>query len=313
MGVETEQHRTTAGSRSYGMPSGSSWAPVDLTHSPPQKRRGKRKSVDTDDFIDQPPKKRRAKRQAPSDAEDVENRAKGEVKPKNKEKRLRRWRDKAPQSYGEIRGRAFTQRMFVVDRQRHEATEGRALAHPTEIVRLAGTTGNIYTVTIDKLPSCDCPYARKGNQCKHIVYVLARVLRAPAHLEYQLAFISPELRELFEKAPPMPSETADDSAKDGNRKKLTDCPICCEDFEPDNGDEKVVYCRAACGNNIHEECFMQWVATKGGSNATCPFCRTFWDFGGGDEAIKMVAQSGTINAEGYVNVASQLGLSGYFG
>ena len=33
-----------------------------------------------------------------------------------------------------------------------------------------GSTGNLYKVTIGKEPSCDCPDACKGNQCKHICY-----------------------------------------------------------------------------------------------------------------------------------------------
>lgn len=36
-----------------------------------------------------------------------------------------------------------------------------------------------------------------------------------------------------------------------NRRPLdtSDCPVCCEEFEPDKADE-IVYCRT-CGNNIH--------------------------------------------------------------
>lgn len=175
---------------------------------------------------------------------------------------------------------------------------------------MAGSTGNVYHITIDKVPTCDCPHAQKGNQCKHIVYVLSRVLRVPADLEYQLAFITPELCDIFAKAPPLPSQAADDSEKDGRRKPLEgECPICAEDFEPANSREKVVYCKAACGNNIHKSCFDRWAATKRGARVTCPFCRTPWE--SGDEGdIKKVATNGRVNAEGYVNVASQLGLSG---
>jgi len=36
---------------------------------------------------------------------------------------------------------------------------------------MAGTTGNIYSITINQVPSCTCPDNQKGNQCKHIVYV----------------------------------------------------------------------------------------------------------------------------------------------
>ena len=223
---------------------------------------------------------------------------------KDGEKRQRRWRKKAPSAYFEIRERALTQRMFVLDRQRAESDP----ETPSETISLAGTTGNIYTITIDKVPTCDCPHARKGNQCKHIIYVLSRVLRAPAELEYQLAFISTELKDIFARAPPLPSETARNDDKDGNRKPVEgECPICCNDFEPESY-ESIVYCKAACGNNIHKDCFGQWAATKKGQAITCPFCRSPWQ--GDEDQLKQIARSGSKNADGYVNVASQLGLSG---
>ncbi|KAK5126349.1 hypothetical protein LTR85_010585 [Meristemomyces frigidus] len=254
---------------------------------------------------DTPPKKRRAKKtQADDDNDDSAKPKKKAKKPADEEKRLRRWRTHAPTSYQEVRDRALTQRMFALDRRRDTSNPG----HPTETVSLAGTTGNVYTVVIDKVPSCDCPHAKKGNQCKHIAYVLSRVLRAPSNLEYQLAFISSELRDIFAKAPPLPSETAESEKKDGNRKPLEDeCPICCVDFEPESG-EAIVYCKAACGNNIHKTCFQKWAATKRGGTVTCPFCRTPWE--GDEETVKQVAKSGPKSEEGYVNVASQLGLSG---
>ena len=230
---------------------------------------------------------------------------KSKKKPKKDgEKRLRRYRAHAPSAYRDVRERALTQRMFVLDRQRSESDP----EAPSETISLAGTTGNIYTITIDKVPTCDCPHARKGNQCKHIVYVLSRVLRAPAELEYQLAFISSELKDIFARAPSLPSETAQNDGKDGNRKPVEgECPICCNDFEPKSS-ETIVYCKAACGNNIHKDCFGQWAATKTGQTITCPFCRSPWQ--GDEDQLKSVAKSGRKNADGYVNVASQLGLSG---
>ena len=56
--------------------------------------------------------------------------------------------------------------MFVIDR-----TRGGTEDIPEETIEMAGTTGNIYSITISQLPSCTCPDNRKGNQCKHIVYV----------------------------------------------------------------------------------------------------------------------------------------------
>lgn len=228
-------------------------------------------------------------------------------KPKDEEKRLKRWRKKAPQAWLDVRDRALTQRMFVLDRTRIDSNPD----HPVETISLAGTTGNVYTINIDKVPNCDCPHAMKGNQCKHIAYVLSRVLRVKRkELEYQLSFVSSELREIFEKAPPLPSTTANESEKDGNRKPVDgECPICVVDFEPDSGEE-ILYCKASCGNNIHAECFNMWKATKPVGGVTCPFCRSPWQ----DDETGLKGLSGgaggKTNGEGYVNVAGQLGLSG---
>lgn len=124
-------------------------------------------------------------------------------------------------------------------------------------------------------------------------------------MQYQLAFVSSELQEIFAKAPPIPSD--DPTEKDGKRRPIEgDCPICCEDFKP--GSEEIVYCKAACGNNIHKACFEQWAATKGATTVTCPYCRTPW--AGDEEMVKKIVKDGNKNSEGYVNVASQLGLSG---
>ena len=103
-------------------------------------------------------------------------------KAKVEEKRLKRFRDHAPGSYLEKLHRATTQRwvmarlqyiiahpdfrMFVIDRAR-----GGTENNPEETIEMAGTTGNIYSITINQIPSCTCPDNRRGNQCKHIVYV----------------------------------------------------------------------------------------------------------------------------------------------
>lgn len=166
--------------------------------------------------------------------------------------------------------------MFVVGR-----TRGGTEAIPEETVEMAGTTGNIYSITIGLVPSCTCPDYSKGNQCKHIVYVrlspsqqstpsdtdfpkkvLHNVLKAPEHLQYQLAFLSSELREIFSQAPlPTSSATGASSSSPSNRKEIAgDCPICFMEFEPES--EEIVWCKAACGNNIHKHCFEQWAKSQ---------------------------------------------------
>ncbi|MCJ1225447.1 hypothetical protein MMC12_002096 [Toensbergia leucococca] len=218
------------------------------------------------------------------------------------EKRLRMYRKHAPSSYLEKLRRATEQRMFMIDR-----TTGGTTEIPEETIEMVGSTGNIYSVHICQMPSCTCPDNQKGNQCKHIVYVLHNVLKAPDHLQYQLAFISSELREIFANARrPTSGVGSSDSENPSNRKDVSgDCPICFTEFEPES--EDIVWCKAACGNNIHKECFEQWAKSqKGVRELRCVFCRTPWQE---DEAsIKEVRKKGRINADGYVNVALEMGL-----
>jgi hypothetical protein len=84
----------------------------------------------------------------------------------DEEKRLKRFRKHAPQSYMEIKGRALTQRLTVLNRERCGTDE-----IPEETIVMAGSTGNVYTQRVGLIPSCDCPHAKKGNQCKHVIYV----------------------------------------------------------------------------------------------------------------------------------------------
>ncbi|RYP89243.1 hypothetical protein DL769_000148 [Monosporascus sp. CRB-8-3] len=229
------------------------------------------------------------------------------AKDQAREKRLRRFRPKPTQGFQVVYDRATSQRFYVLSRSR-AGTDDQC---PEETVEMTGSTGNIYHVHISQLPTCTCPHAMKGNQCKHMIYVMARVLRARFDLVYQLALLPSELREIFSQAPPI--EISDDhSAKereeDKNRKAVDgDCPIC---FTPLDGPDDAVYCRAQCGQNMHTECFEMWAATKRASardQVTCPMCRAPWQ--GDDNIVKKLQNTGVIGDEGYVNVAGQLGIS----
>ncbi|QKX56368.1 uncharacterized protein TRUGW13939_03469 [Talaromyces rugulosus] len=223
------------------------------------------------------------------------------------ERRARRFRNHPPQSYLEKLDRARTQKMFVLRR-----TRGGTADVPEESVDMVGTTGNLYTVTISSKPSCSCPDAKKGNQCKHVVYVLVNVLKAREDLQYQLAFLSSELQEIFENAPPIkPAGTGSADTDDpGNRKPIEgDCPICFMEFDAQN--EQIVWCKAACGNNIHKTCFSQWAATSGKRKVQCVYCRSEWLTEAGDfNAESLLQTERTVGEDGYVNVAAEVGLSG---
>ncbi|KAL8733363.1 MAG: hypothetical protein Q9166_002187 [cf. Caloplaca sp. 2 TL-2023] len=222
----------------------------------------------------------------------------------DEEKRLRHFRSYAPGTYLQKLERAKSQRMFVINRTHSDTPET-----PSETVQMAGTTGNIYDITISHLPSCTCPDNRKGNQCKHIIYVLHNVLKAPEHLQYQLAFLTSELHEIFSNAPLPASDAPTDgsTAAPSNRKEIAgDCPICFMEFAPAN--EEIVYCKAACGNNIHKDCFEQWARAQSSGGVKCVYCRTPWQRDEGD--FKGLAEGGKKGEEGYVNIGAELGLSG---
>ncbi|CUS14651.1 unnamed protein product [Tuber aestivum] len=211
------------------------------------------------------------------------------------EKRAKLWRKQPPKTVSERIGRCLTQRMVVLDRQRVVEND-----IPQEIVKIAGSTGNVYTVHIKLVPICDCPDS--SPTCKHILYVMMKVLKARSDLVYQAALLSSELREIFEKAPPIRS--SGEGAGSSAQKPLDedDCPICYCPFE-ENGREAVVYCKAQCGTNVHQSCFRQWASTRGEGAVTCVMCRQPWP---GDSEPHEALAKGKVNSEGYVNVASEL-------
>ncbi|TPR03486.1 hypothetical protein CAN33_000375 [Aspergillus niger] len=223
------------------------------------------------------------------------------------ERRLRRFRSHPPSSYLDRAARALSQRMFVVG---HAVTE--VDGAPEISFDIVGTTGNIYKTTIGKVPTCSCPDARKGNQCKHICYVLVKALRAPQHLQYQLAFLSSELREMYNGSPISREQSNAEENKDGNRKPVEgDCPICFMEFEPDK--EEIVWCRAACGNNIHKTCFQKWAATQQAQGVRCVYCRSPWQADAANLNLDELVKGASVDSDGYVNVADQIGLSGIRG
>ena len=197
---------------------------------------------------------------------------------------------------------------------------------------MLGSTGNVYTVTIDKFPSCNCPDASKGNHCKHILFIYLKVLQIPqeSHIWYQKALLTSELAEIFDRAPPAPNAAAladrhvqeayaqatgtsssQPSSSQGKgkakRKELgpeEDCAIC---YEPlcGKGSESLTWCDA-CGNALHSQCFAEWARSTSGS-VTCVYCRKPWP----NVTMKDKASSAgeRERSEGYLNLANIAGIS----
>jgi hypothetical protein len=221
------------------------------------------------------------------------------------------------ESYKTFLHRATTQKMFVLSRTQglEENCHANHEDCPIHQIKIAGTTGNVYTVIVSHMPTCSCPntnFKRADSDqalCKHVQYVLHYVLKAPRHLCYQNAFLTSELKEITENAPALPTAVIEmEETHDGNRKPVEDdCPICCMEFKRE---DDVTWCRASCGNNVHQDCFNLWAQTKGKDNVTCPYCRTLWQ---DDKPAKSGEQSETLmdvkmtqRTGGYFNVRDQL-------
>ncbi|KAH8679983.1 hypothetical protein BGZ60DRAFT_241636 [Tricladium varicosporioides] len=208
------------------------------------------------------------------------------------EKRLRPFVERPGEEYKKKVEKIEKERLFMLDRSKGIDKDGFVCEH----FSIAGSTGNVYDTTIGRSPKCVCMDAvsfwhikywnklitvkrMRGQKCKHINYALIKILRAPENLCYQLAFLSTELESIFAnapvtKAPSIDKDEDDDTIYNGKRKPIEgECPICVFDME---ADEEIVWCKAACGQNFHKECFQHWKSSKNGGQVTCVYCRTEW-------------------------------------
>jgi len=244
------------------------------------------------------------------------------------EKRLARYKPCCPQNITERVHRVMTQRFYMIERHK---VDGQL----KEEFKVLGSTGNVYTVIIDKLPSCDCPDAKKGNHCKHILFIFLKVLSVSLEstFYYQKALLSSELQTIFANAPIAPNslmnnhvrvayaratggekegEEIESKAKETEQDQRRvpqegdDCPICYEDMH--EADIKTLTFCVECGNALHNECFTQWAKTK--QPVTCVYCRATWTATGvGAAGTSKGTSGGTHTQEGYLNLGSAAGLS----
>ncbi|KAG8925951.1 hypothetical protein FRC01_009509 [Tulasnella sp. 417] len=287
---------------------------------PPKRKRAYTSDYDDDSaYLDDDPglaKKKGKSSLSYTEAESSGSRSKPE-------KRLARIRNSCPQNIMDRVDRVMSQRFFMIDRQRN----GEDLR---EVFKVLGSTGNVYTVTIDKLPSCDCPDASKGNHCKHILFVFLKVLSVPVDSKgwYQKALISSELQEIFDNAPPNPANVASQRLTEaygdvtgassskgpsksaqppqGRRKFEEDdeCAVCYETLK-DVPDSDLVWC-GTCKNALHKECYLNYRRSKIGQPVTCPHCRSEMEDPTPSGKGKGKA---SISEDGYLNLASAAGVS----
>lgn len=150
-----------------------------------------------------------------------------------------------------------------------------------------GTTGSVYTVTINESPSCDCmDFRLRRKRCKHIYFILIRVMKVPEANEDIPIFTKEQVTQMFTNMQDIAKSVYinDELKRMYNieceiniaQKKTVpmrdepSCPICLDDINCEPFD----YCKYACGNPVHVACFNMWV--KGKKEQTCVLCRSKW-------------------------------------
>jgi hypothetical protein len=235
------------------------------------------------------------------------------------EKRIRPFVPKISTAVADRLSRAFTHRLYLISRIPGENALERQY-------RVLGDSGNVYTVTIGRLPRCDCPDGAKGNHCKHIIFVLVRVLKVhrSSELIYQRALLGAELQEIFGVADAAASSevfapdsvrrafeslsSKSSSSKDGTpaadeapygvvRKTYVgeECAIC---FDEMTESSPTSWCQMSCGKSLHKDCIDRLLAhsSRSGQSASCPLCRGSWPSAAASRSV-------TTTSSGYVNLA----------
>lgn len=172
--------------------------------------------------------------------------------------------------------RAFSEPiyLFQISRQDRDAC----------LFDVSGSSGNDYQVRIQTSVTCTCPdYQRRGRPCKHILFIVVRLLRLSTRDDIEAVLRSTALRinVLDTMLNSIPRDMTEPSSNSTTRAtdpsiivpprlldETKECPVC---FEPLlNSHRPLVYCRHSCGNVLHGDCHRHWTRYKSDS---CVFCR----------------------------------------
>lgn len=192
----------------------------------------------------------------------------------------RKKNEKRPKRYRPVPSAAVLERMECAESQRMFVLSRNKTGELCEDFTVAGTTGNVYNVTISPTPYCSCPDRGARITCKHILYIMMKVLRAPPNLVYQMGLLTSELEEIFEKASCAHRIGGGEDSEDKRRKVLyeDDCPICYCPFSEQDIKGQILWCKGQCGTNVHKSCFLKWKTSTMamGKRLTCVMCRGPW-------------------------------------
>ena len=182
--------------------------------------------------------------------------------------------------------RCYTDNLFLI-----ESFPEDIIDYYSRKFSIMGSKGNVYTVTISQSPKCTCPdYKLNHKRCKHIFFVLIRIMNLEVEYAEQTDYSEEELLDMYDNIPEitkalmasdMIMEKYEEEKKNFNadynnekiEKKETKneiCPICMDPL--DNG-KQLVYCQFSCGKSLHKLCFKMWEKKSG---PICVFCRANW-------------------------------------
>jgi len=115
--------------------------------------------------------------------------------------RAKPWRSSPSQATLERTQRANQQRMFLVDRRLVGAAGGSR--NVSVEFHVLGSTGNVYRVMIGRDCYCTCPDYLRSKCCKHMIFVMLKVLRVPAGhpFAFNVSFLPNELLYIMDHSP----------------------------------------------------------------------------------------------------------------
>ncbi|KXJ95848.1 hypothetical protein Micbo1qcDRAFT_217586 [Microdochium bolleyi] len=207
------------------------------------------------------------------------------------ERRRSAWQDEPPAVHVKNAVRIKNERMYILAWS--DVSTGSMHAASFTVATEGTGDRDPYCVKIDQVPSCDCPatkYHRQGV-CKHILYILAHVLKITEPLLIQESFFTEDLAVMLEPVLGPPSNKLKMAV---NRKELAgeDCPICFKDFGDGATTTRCLDCSAA----YHTRCFNQYTELRSGYSkhaVACILCQQPWTLPGpwGQEALNIEDQA----------------------
>ena len=161
--------------------------------------------------------------------------------------------------------RAKTQKIFLANRNIEDNSAS---------FQVLGSTGNIYNVALNGVPSCSCPdHSTRHKRCKHILFMLIKIFNVQD--PYKDTFSQEEIQNCIDlyknniekfnvKVDPNTINKTNDY--DVGEKFLDD--DCCVCLDPLQNGETLVHCKKVCGRCIHVNCYNMIKRVS----KNCPYC-----------------------------------------